>query len=708
MNSTHIPDKKQAKQRIKKLREEIEHHRYLYHVLDTQEISDAALDSLKKELADLESQYPDLITPDSPTQRVGGDPLDKFEKVDHSRPMLSLFDSFSPQDMKDWEERIVKLAPDLPREYFCELKLDGLAMALRYKQGSLELGVTRGDGKTGENVTSNLKTVEAIPLRLRVPDEKDLEGIGLEQEQIQRIQTEIKEGTIEIRGEVIMPYRAFKDLNKKFEQEGKDTLANPRNGVAGTIRQLDPKVVAERKLDFYGFEILNDPGLATQEQKLKLIKLLGVKVLPQSRVCSGMKKVIDFRDYWAEHKEGLPFGVDGVVVKINHLRYWQVLGVVGKAPRYMMAYKFPAEQATTKLQDVFWQVGRTGVLTPAAVLEPVEIGGVTVSRATLHNKDEIDRLDLKIGDTVIVERAGDVIPKVVGALPNLRTGQEKEIQVPDTCPMCGSKVTRKPGEVAYKCSNTECYAVNKEKLIHWVSKSAVDVEGLGEKLIEQLLEEGLINDVSDIYRLGSGDLLPLEGFAQKSAENLVNAIQDRKQISLSRFIYALGINYVGQETALLLARKMVQDSGIKEDIITIPQLKEYFKNISAEELEEIRDVGPVVARSVIDWFGRSKNLKLLDRLEEVGINISIDPGLKETHTKPLEGKNFVLTGSLSGLTREEAKNKIRELGGDITSTVSKNTDYVVAGEDPGSKYEKAKELRVTVLNEEQFLKIINY
>ena len=705
--NTNISDKKQARERMEKLREEINHHRYLYHVLDTQEIGDAALDSLKKELADLESRYPDLVTSDSPTQRVGGEPLEKFEKVDHSQPMLSLFDAFSPEDMRDWEDRIRKLAPNMSLEYFCELKLDGLAMALRYEKRSLALGVTRGDGRTGENVTSNLKTVESVPLRLRVPEKKELQDIGLDKEQAEQIIREAREGTIEIRGEIIMPYKAFEDLNKKFEQQGKAKLANPRNAVAGTIRQLDPKVVAERKLDFYGFEILNNPGVETQEQKIKLIKSLGVKVLPQSKKCADLEEVIKFRDHWVKQKEELPLGVDGVVVKVNRVKYWPVLGVVGKAPRYMMAYKFPAEQATTRVKDVFWQVGRTGTLNPTAVLEPVDIGGVTVSRATLHNKDEIDRLGVKIGDTVVVERAGDVIPKIVQVLPNLRTGQEQDVEVPETCPMCGSEVTRTPGEVAYKCVNSDCYAVNREKLIHWVSKSAVDIEGLGEKVVEQLMQEGLINDPGDLYKLTTGDLLPLERFAEKAAENLIASIRAGKIISLSRFIYALGITYVGQETALLLAGKMVRDSEIKEDEMEISRFKNYFKKISAEELQEIKDIGPVVADSVEQWFSKDKNLDLLDRLEEARVKIKIDPGLKKSGDRKLEGKKFVLTGSLSGLTREEAKNKIRELGGDITSTVSKNTDYVVAGEDPGSKYEKAKELGVVILDEDNFRKIVD-
>src|SRR6056297_1196582 len=628
-------DRQGAKKRIEKLKEEINHHRYLYHVLDKSEISDAALDSLKKELADLESRFPDLITPDSPTQRVGGEPLEKFSKVEHSTPMLSLFDSFSRQDMEDWITRLKRIKPDLKSGFFCELKLDGLAITLRYQGLVFVLGATRGDGKTGENVSPTLKTIESIPLKLRVPTEKELSGIGFNQNEAREIIKKIREEELEIRGEVVMTEKELERLNKKFVQSGKPALANPRNAVAGSLRQLDPKVVARRQMYFYGYELVGDFPLKTQEQKLKLIQLLGFKIIPQNRLKKNLQEVFAFRDYWASHKDSLAFQVDGVVVKLNQLKLWPILGVVGKFPRYMMAYKFPAEQVTTKVKDVFWQVGRTGVLTPGAVFEPVQVGGVTVSRATLHNADEIERLGLKIGDTVVVERAGDVIPKVVEVLPGLRDGSEKKIEAPQKCPICSGPVERRQGEVALKCANKDCYAVNRERLIHWASKGGLDIEGLGEKIIEQLMEEGLVSEISDFYKLEPGDLLPLERFAQKSAHNLVEAIQAKKRIALNKFLYALGIDCVGEETALLLARKLVREEKIKEKTISPERFVNYFSRKKKEEWEEIYDVGPVVARSIKDWFSRKRNLDLLKDLERIGFEIEITPELRPGQARPL-------------------------------------------------------------------------
>ena len=701
-------DKIKAKQRIEKLKEEINHHRYLYHVEDRQVISDAALDSLKKELADLENQFPDLITPDSPTQRVGGKPLEKFQKVEHIIPMISLFDAFSRKDMEDWLERLQRLKPDLKTDYYCELKLDGLAMALRYKGSVFNLGATRGDGKVGENVTQNLKTIESIPLKLKAPKDSQLKKLGFTEEKIKKIKAEIEKGNIEVRGEVVMTLAELQRLNKKFVQQGKAVLANPRNAVAGSIRQLDPKVVAERKIYFYAYELMGDFILQTQEQKIKLLELLGFRVIEHNRKLNSLEEVFRFRDYWAEHKDKLSFQVDGVVVKLNQLKLWPVLGIVGKGPRYMMAYKFPAEQVTTQVKDVFWQVGRTGVLTPGAIFEPVSVGGVTVSRATLHNWDEIKRLGLRIGDTVVIERAGDVIPKVVKVLTDLRDGSEKEIQLPGKCPRCGGKIYRRKGEVAYRCSNTDCYAVNREKLIHWASKGALDIEGLGEKIVEQLMNEGLVKDIPDFYRLTPGDLIPLERFAQKAAENLVEAIQARKKIPLTRFIYGLGINYVGEETSILLAKKFVREEKIKKSLVTISKFEKYFWKQKEEDWEEIQDIGPVVAESVVSWFREEKNLKLLKELEDLGLSLEIREDLKAESGKEkrLAGQKFVLTGSLENLTRQEARNKIRELGGEVPSTVSKNTDYVVAGKDPGSKYERAKKLKVKIISEAEFLDIL--
>ncbi len=706
MNSEFRHKKKQAKKRIEKLKEEINHHRYLYHVKDTQVISDAALDSLKQELEGLETLYPDLITPDSPTQRVGGEALDKFRKVEHSENMLSLFDAFSREDMRDWEARLKKLAPDLPLHYFCELKLDGLAIALRYQKQRFALAITRGDGRVGEDISSNIKTVESVPLRLRLPETKELRSLGFDRTAAGSIRKIALEDELEIRGELVMPYQAFKDLNKKFEQAGKPRLANPRNAVAGTVRQLDPKIVADRTLEFYGFELLGNLGLVSQEQKVGLLDLLGIKVLGENKSCFGLEEVFQFRDYWVNNKHKLSFGTDGVVVKVDRVKYWSVLGVVGKAPRYMIAYKFPAEQVTTKVKNVSWQVGRTGVLTPTALLEPVQVGGVTVSRASLHNQDEIDRLQIKIGDTVILERAGDVIPKIVSVLDNLRTGQEKTIKVPQTCPRCDSRVFRKKGEVAYRCSSSDCYAVNKESLVHWVSKPGVDIVGLGEKVVEQLMRAGLVNSISDFYRLKKGDLLSLERFSHKAATNLLQAIENSKVITLSRFIYALGIPYIGQETSFLLAKKVVTDLSLSQDRISILEIRKYFSRLSPADLEAIPDIGPVVAGSFCSWFSEEKNLLVLEELDKLGVVLSPDIKAGRDEKGDVEGKNFVLTGSLSGLTREDAKNKIKKLGGKVSSTVSKNTDYLVLGTDPGSKYDKAKDLGVVIIDEEQFKKIL--
>jgi len=695
-------DKQQAKKRIKKLRDEINHHRYLYHVLDKTEISDAALDSLKNELAKLEQEYPELITPDSPTQRIGGKPLDKFNKVHHSAPMMSLFDAFSREDMEDWEKRLDKLMPGQKFDYYSELKLDGLAVALVYKNGKFNLGATRGDGVIGEDVTQNLKTIEAIPLVLRRPCQSELTKIGLAKSMGRKLQTALDKGIVEVRGEVIMTKKVFAELNKKYKKEGKPLLANPRNGAAGSIRQLDPKLTAERKLDCYIYDLMITPegeipgarfqGLTRHEQKIRLARLLGFKVVKHNKYCKDLTEVFKFHDHWERNREILPFNCDGIVVKIDKLDLWPRLGTVGKGPRYMMAYKFAAEQATTKVKEVVWQVGRTGILTPTAILEPVQVGGVTISRATLHNMDEINRLGLKIGDTIIIERAGDVIPKVIRVLSRLRDGSEKSIRAPKTCPMCGGKIIKVLGEVAYRCANKDCYAVNLRRLIHWASKAALDIEGLGPKIIRQLVKEGLVRDVSDFYKLTVGDLKPLERFAEKSADNLVKAIRNSREVALPRFIYALGIRHVGEESAIDLAKQF----GNLERI----------KKASLEEIEKIYDFGSIMAKSVYNWFHNKKNLELLDRLEKNGVIIRAQTA--ERRQQILSGKTFALTGTLDGLTRQEAKAKIRELGGNVSSSVSKKTDFVVAGKDPGSKYDKAKKLGVKIINERDFLRLITH
>ncbi|MBI2459343.1 MAG: NAD-dependent DNA ligase LigA [Parcubacteria group bacterium] len=720
-------DKLAIKKRLEKLKSEIEKYRYAYHVLDKSLISDAALDSLKNELEKLERQFPDLITPDSPTQRVGGAPLAKFTKVRHAAPMMSLYDAFSPADMRDWEKRLLKISnfqfPISNFGYYCELKMDGLAVSLVYEKGEFVLGATRGDGEIGEDVTQNLKTIEAIPLVLRRPAQAELKKIGLNSEAIKRFYQIFDHDRLEARGEAIMPNKVFNELNQENEQQGKPKFANPRNAAAGSIRQLDSRLTARRRLDCYIYSLLapfikggQGGFFNTHEQEHKLAKLLGFKVLDKNKFCKNLAEAVKFHDFWQARRHDLPFECDGIVVVVNDLSLWPKLGVVGKGPRYMMAYKFAAEQATTVIEDVIWQVGRTGVLTPTAHLKPVKIYGVTVSRATLHNLDEIRRLGLKIGDTVIIERAGDVIPKVVKVLPNLRAGGEKEIKAPKQCPICYGKVDKAEGEVAYKCLNKNCYAVNLRRLGHWTSKSALDIDGLGPKIIEQLYKQGLARDASDFYKLTAEDLLPLERFAEKSAENLIAAIAAKKEIELGRFLYGLGILHIGEESALMLA-KQFQISNFQFPIskqipnskFQIPKIKKYFQGLTLDELQNIPDIGPVVAKSIYDWFHEQRNLELLRQLEKNGVTIVSQKSSAGWRIKSqkLEGKIFVLTGGLEQLTRDQAKAKIRELGGDVSSSVSQKTDYVVSGNEPGSKLEKARKLGVKIINEQEFLKMIS-
>lgn len=692
-----------AKKRIEKLRQEIDKYRYTYHVLDKSLISDGALDSLKNELARLEGEFPELVTPDSPTQRIGGEPLKVFKKVRHSAPMTSLHDAFSEEDMRGWEERLKKLLPSQKFGYYAELKMDGLAMSLVYRNGLFVRGATRGDGQVGEEVTQNLKTIEAIPLSLRLPEAAELEKIGLGKSEAKAVRDSVRSGEVEARGEAIMSLKIFRELNKKYQAAGKPLLANPRNAAAGSIRQLDPKITAERKLDFYVYAMTVGTGsvFITHEQEHKLAKLLGFKVLPENRYCKNLDEVIAFHHEQEKNRDQLPFECDGVVAVVDDLSLWPRLGTVGKGPRYMMAYKFTAVQATTKIKAVVWQVGRTGVLTPTAVLEPVRVGGVTVSHATLHNMDEIGRLDLRVGDTVILERAGDVIPKVVEVLKKLRSGKEKKVAPPARCPICSSPVERAGKEVAYRCSNKNCYAVSFRGLAHWTSRAAVDIDGLGPKIIEQLMKAGLVRDIADFYELTADDLVPLERFAEKSAENLIGAIKERKEIELPRLIYGLGIRHVGEETALLLAKQV---SG--NEFITISQFSKKMRELKLEDLEKLPDIGPIVAKSIYDWFHDKKNLELLKKLEKNGVRIKNLIGQPADKNLKFSNKIFVLTGGLNSLTRDEAKAKIRELGGNISSSVSKNTDYVVAGDEPGSKLEKAKKLGVKILSEKEFLDLL--
>jgi len=665
---------KDVGKRIEKLRETINHHRYLYHVLNKEEISSSALDSLKKELYDLESDFPHLITPDSPTQRVEGKPLKEFKKIRHYRPMLSFQDAFSESDMEDFEKRIKRII-DEEIDYFCELKIDGLAVELIYENDIFINGSTRGDGIIGEDVTQNLKTIESIPLRLYGG----------------------KKRSVVVRGEVFISKKEFLKLNKKREKEALSLYANPRNIAAGSIRQLDPQVPAKRKLDFFAYdlvadkdkgEVINPFKAETHQEKHQILREIGFKTVDREKYCKDLKEVFDFYKKIEKERDSYSYQIDGIAVFINNNKVFENLGVAGKAPRGGIAYKFALEQGTTVIEGVVFQVGRTGTITPVAVLKPLSLGGVTVSRATLHNEDEIKRLGVKIKDTVIVGRAGDVIPQVVKPLTELRSGEEKKIVFPSLCPLCNSKLIRPEGEARWYCKSKKCKGTRKGRLYHFVSQKGFDIEGLGKKAIEKLFEEKIISTPDDIFSLKEGDLLPIERFAEKSIKNLIQAIEERKKIPLSKFLQAISVPYVGEGAA----RALSYHFKTIENII----------NASSENILEINDIGPVTAESVYDFFKKEKNIELLEKLKKLGVVIE-----KEERSKKLEGKVFVVTGTLTTIKREEAEEKISRLGGRASSSVSKNTDYLVRGENPGSKAEKAKELGVKIINEEEFKKMLS-
>lgn len=700
---------KEAKERIEKLKKEINNHRYNYHVYDRESISPVLLDSLKLELYRLENEFPQYIKRDSPTQRVEGRPLDKFTKVTHYQPMISLYDAFSEKDMLDWEKRNRNYFPSLPEkiEYYCELKLDGLAASLYYEDALFIQGATRGDGKVGEDITFNLRTIESIPLSLRIPEIKELQALGLESRQIEKIIAAIKSGKVEVRGEAIMSKATFRDLNIYYKQEGKPLLANTRNGAAGSLRQLNSKVAAERKLDFYPYDLIfrdyeRGELFSTRFQADALVGLMGFNRIKYNSLASGLKGVFDFKNKWEKKKEQLPFFIDGVVVKFNNLSFWDSLGIVGKAPRYMMAYKFSAEQSTTKLLDVVWQIGRTGVLTPAAILEPVILGGVTIGRSTLHNFDEIKRLDLRINDTVVIERAGDVIPKVVAVLSNLRSGKEKVITAPKHCPRCYKEIIKDEDEVAYRCLNKKCYAVALRRLIHFVSKGALDIEGLGQKIVEQLMTEGLLEDLADVFALRREDLLSLDRFAEKKADNLLNSINEKRKIALDRFIFSLGITHIGAESAEKIAVELAASSKRKE--ILPLELFKIAQKIETEIWMQVEDIGPIVAASLTNFWREKETRDLMTKFQEQGV-VLMAPNKKQSNF--LEGKTFVLTGVLSSLTRVEAKDRIKARGGKTRESVSTALDYLIVGKSPGSKLAEAEKLEVKILSEEDFLRLLN-
>src|SRR3989339_882894 len=660
-----------AQKRIQKLKKEIDHYRYVYHVLDQPEISDAALDSLKKELFDLEQQYPDLVTSDSPTQRVGGKPLDKFTKVKHPTRMLSLNDAFSEEDLQDWQKRLHRLTENAQLDFFVEPKLDGLAISLIYENGLLKIGATRGNGLIGEEVTNNLITIESIPLRLREIPEA----------------TKVK--TIEVRGEVYMTKKVFDKINRERQKAGEAIYMNPRNTAAGTIRQLDPAIVKSRELRFSAYALPTNLGQTTHQQEHILLKKLGFRTDPSATAAKNLQEVWSVYQNIQKKRDHLPYQIDGVVVVVNSNKQFARLGIVGKAPRASIALKFPAEQAVTVIEDIVVQIGRTGALTPVAHLKKVAVAGTTVARATLHNIDEIKRLNVKIGDTVIVEKAGDIIPDIIQVLPNLRTGKEKNFTMPKFCPSCGSKIIRHANEEAYYCPNHACFSQQKERFYHFVSKKAFNIEGLGPKIIDHLLTAGFLNTPADIFNLTENDLNILERFAEKSAHNIIVAIQSAKHILLARLIAALGIRHVGEQTAIALSEHF----GSFEKL----------RHATYEEVDSIPDIGEASGRSIISYFADPKNQEYLDALLS---HLTIENPNPKQHAL-LTGKTFLFTGTLHSLARSEAEEKVRELGGQVHASVTKSLNYLVAGKNPGSKLEKAQKNQVTILNEQQFLKMIS-
>ncbi|AJF07299.1 NAD-dependent DNA ligase LigA [Geoalkalibacter subterraneus] len=664
-------DHKQAHERHQDLCRRISHHNYLYHVLDEPEISDAEYDRLFRELLDIEREFPDLVTPDSPSQRVGAPPLGKFETIDHSLPMLSLENALNEGEWRDFDNRVKRgLETEDEVEYVCETKLDGVAVELVYRDRLLSLGSTRGDGMTGELITENLKTLPSIPLRLR-------EGAP---------------STLEVRGEVYMDLDAFQTLNREREEQGEPPFANPRNATAGSLRQLDSKITAKRPLKIfcYGIGVMEGPAPATHADLLQHLQQWGLRVnLEQTRVVTGADGVWQEFERLLAQRDELPYEIDGMVVKVNRREWQDELGDTSRAPRWAIAIKFPPRQAETRIEEIILQVGRTGAITPVARLEPVEVSGVTVSRASLHNWDEMERLDVRVGDHVIVERAGDVIPYVVRVLTEKRNGSESVLPAPRNCPVCGSPAARIEGEVVYRCQNLSCPAKLKETIKHFASRGAMDIEGLGDRTIEQMVERKVITNFSDLYRIGKEDLFRLDRMGEKLAENLLKAIEDSKKPELARFIYALGLRHVGEHTARILARNF----GTLEALTQADH----------EQLTQIHEIGPQVADSVVSFFRDPHNRQTLTALQQAGV----EPTREERQAdQSLAGKTFVFTGALTRFTRQEAQQKVEQLGGRAAGSVSKKTTAVIAGENAGGKLDKARSLGVPIWSEEQFLEML--
>jgi len=713
-------NKNQAFQRIKKLKKLIQYHRHLYHTLNQQEISDSALDSLKHELFKLEEQYPEFITSDSPTQRVGGEALKEFKKIEHKVPMLSIEDIFSEKKLQDWENYLKRLVKEIDVsflsianarannnvgnfEYFVEPKIDGIAVSLIYENGIFVRGATRGDGKIGEDVTQNLKTIESIPLRLEKSQTINHKSQIISNNQKHKSQTGFEFGILnlefppvelEVRGEVYIEKKAFEKFNQEQIKKKLILYSNPRNLAAGSIRQLNSKIAASRPLKFLAYNIITDIGQENHSQEHQILLKLGFKV-ENGKLCKNLSEVINFWKEFIKRKEDLSFQIDGLVVTINNNQLFQKLGVVGKSPRGIRALKFPSKEAITKILDIKVQIGRTGALTPIAVLEPVGIGGTIITRATLHNQDEIKRKDIRIGDTIIIARAGDVIPAVIKSLPELRSGQEKFFQIPKKCPVCQDNLINIKQEKILRCENSKCFARQRRYFYYFISRPAFNIEGLGPKIIDRLIETGLILDPADLFELKEVDLLILERFAEKSAQNIIKAIQAKKEISFSKFIYALGIRSVGIETAL--------------DLVEHFKNLQNLKNTNFEELEKIKNIGPKTAKLIFNWFQQKSNLEFLKKLEKVGIKIKNEINQASFIIQKLKGKTFVLTGNLELISREEAKEKIQLLGGKISESISKKTDYLVVGNNPGSKLQKAKKFNsreIIIINEKQFFNLL--
>ncbi len=660
---------KSVVEEVERLRKEIAYHDYRYYILNDPIITDAEYDKLMLRLKELEAKYPELITPDSPTQRVGGAPAPEFKKVRHEEPMLSLDNAFSREDLIAFDQRVKRWSGEDSIEYVAEHKIDGVSVSLVYEDGIFVLGATRGDGVVGEDVTANLRTIKTLPLRL------------------------IKElsGRLEVRGEVFMTKEEFARINKEREEEGLPLFANPRNAAAGSLRQLDPKITASRALDIFVYYLVNPEkwGISTHWDALEFIKSLGFKINPYSRLCRNLDEVWEYCEEWEKKKGSLSYAVDGVVLKVNRIDLWRKLGATSKSPRWAIAFKFPPEEAITRVLNIVVNVGRTGVLTPVAILEPVHLEGTIVKRASLHNEDEIRRKDVRIGDWVIVRKAGEIIPEIVKVIKERRTGNEIEFKMPEKCPVCGASVVRPEGEVAYRCIGVNCPAQLKERIRHFASRDAMDIRGLGPAIIEQLVEKKLVRDLADIYYLTYDDLLSLERMGPKSASNLLKAIRDSKNRPLANLIFGLGIRYVGKVIAKILA----------EHFDTLDDLA----NASYSELVLIEGIGDKVARSIVGFFKEPQTISLIEKLRKAGVNLGKKIVKGEIKDNFFKGKKVVFTGELESFTRSEASKLLESLGAQVLNSVSKKVDLVIVGENPGSKYQKALSLGIRIMREDEFI-----